>query len=104
MLYAPRSYTQIIGLRVVTTTSSKTWTSRAYGGDTDDYAYDWETSTNGRNWTTVSTTDKYTRSFSAGDDFTLYMRLTVTNEFDDDTEHEIEIDVDVPCSGPMCPG
>jgi len=103
LLYAPRSYAQIIGLRVVTTPGSKTWISRAYGGDKDEYAYLWETSTNGTNWTTVGTGDEYSRSFNWNDEFTLYMRLTVTNEFGDDTEHEIEIDVDVPCGQPPCP-
>ncbi|MFV1987802.1 MAG: S8 family peptidase [Gemmatimonadota bacterium] len=104
LIYAPRSYLRNIGTKIVILATNYTWTARAYGGDEDEFTYLWETSTNGTSWTNVGTSDKYTRSFNAGDEFTLYMRLTVTNEFDDEMEHEIEIDVDVPCSGPLCPG
>jgi len=104
LIYGPRSYTQIIGTRQVTVAQSYTWLARAYGGDEAEFEYVWQTSLNGSSWTTVSTTDQYQRSFAADDEFTLYMRLTVTSEFGDERTHEIEIDVDVPCATwPMCP-
>lgn len=102
-LYAPRSVAWISGPSAVSSSGSHTWKGKGWGGYSLTYL--WETSTDGgTTWAAAGTTDRYTRSFSGTDNFTLKLRLTVTNDFNDQPSVTWDIPVDIGCRGATCPG
>ena len=102
-LYAPRSVAWISGSSSVTSTGSQTWTGRGWGGYS--LTYRWEISTDGgTTWTPAGTTDRYTRSFDSNENYTLTLKLTVTNDFNEQPSVIWEIPVDTGCGEAVCPG
>lgn len=86
----------------VVSTGSRTWAGKGWGGYSLTYL--WETSTDGTTWTTAGTTDRYTRSFNTQQNYTLTLRLTVTNDFNEQPSVTWTIPVDTGCGGTVCPG
>ncbi|MYE34611.1 MAG: S8 family peptidase [Gemmatimonadales bacterium] len=102
-LYAPRSVAWISGPSSVTSSGSQTWSGRGWGGYSLTYL--WETSTDGgTTWTAAGTGDRYTRSFNSRENYTLTLRLTVTNDFDEQPSVTWTIPVDTGCGETVCPG
>jgi len=102
-LYAPRSVAWIGGLSSVTSAGSYTWTGRGWGGYSLTYL--WEASTDGgTTWTSVGTTNRYTRSFGDNESHTLSLKLTVTNDFGERPSVTWEIPVNTGCGEATCVG
>ena len=100
-LYAPRSVAWIHGPSSVTASGNYTWTARAWGGES--FTYLWETSTDGgTTWTSAGTANRYTHTFGSNDNYTLSLRLTVTNGFGDQPSRTWEIPVSTGCIDPPC--
>ena len=102
-LYAPRSVSWIGGLSSVTSSGTYTWTGRGWGGYSLTYL--WEASTDGgTTWSSVGTTNRYTRSFGDNENHTLSLKLTVTNDFGERPSVTWEIPVDTGCGEATCVG
>lgn len=102
-LYAPRSVAWISGPSSVTSSGSRTWAGKGWGGYSPTYL--WETSTDGgTTWTAAGTTGRYTRTFNTKENYTLTLRLTVTNDFADQPSVTWTIPVDTGCGETVCPG
>ena len=102
-LYAPRSVAWIAGPAEVKEAGSYTWRGSAWGGYS--ITYKWEVSTNdGGTWSAAGTSDRYTRSFDAGEEYTFLLRLKATNDFNEKPSRTWEISVDTGCGQPPCPG
>ncbi len=102
-LYAPRSVAWITGPAEVNESGSYTWLGYGWGGYS--ITYKWEVSTDdGGTWSAAGTSDRYTRSFDDDEEYTFLLRLTVTNDFDEEPSRTWEISVDTGCGQPPCPG
>lgn len=102
-LYAPRSVAWISGPAEITSAGSYTW--RGYGWGGYSITYEWEVSTDdGETWSAAGTEDRYTRSFDDDETYTFLLRLTATNDFDEEPSKTWEISVDTGCGRPPCPG
>jgi hypothetical protein len=102
-LYAPRSVAWIGGLSSVTSSGTYTWTGRGWGGYSLTYL--WEASTDGgETWTSVGTSNRYTRSFGDNESHTLSLKLTVTNDFGERPSVTWEISVNTGCGEATCVG
>jgi len=82
LLYAFHSWAWVDGPKTITTTGDHTWTPDTIGGD-GSWSYLWEESIDGGAFTTVGSSNSYTKTITANDCYEALIRLTPTTAGDD---------------------